>query len=480
MSNINPSSINITYPIAGQDNNSQGFRDNFANTATNFTFAAAEITDLQNKALLKSALTGSTLNNNLQGALISNAVISGFSESILDLGTVSGAISINATTASFQRITMSASTTASFAGFPAAGNYGKLRLEIVVTNTSYTLTIPSTVTLGVAGVVGLSTNVITFPAVGAYLYEFSTFDGGGSYFIVDLLQNRSSMNANLSVTGNISATGSITGGSNVTVNANVTPISSQPASLSGTLLRLVNSDTNGCRALIDTYNSAGQSPGVSGRMARGTAAGPTAVQSGDNFATFTGHGYGATSFQTASTGMVGFQADGATFSDTSQPTAITFQVTPSGSVTKAEKMRLSNLGVLTLSGAQSGTNNTTGTLVVTGDVGASGSVRFANFVQNIVTKTSTYAFGATDGTVFANASTAGFTITLPSPTLGNVGRLCYIKKIDNTSNLVTVNAASGNVDGGANVTMGSTGTYPAMVFQSDGTNWWVVSSYKNG
>ena len=56
MSNINPQNIDGTYPIAGQDNNSQGFRDNFTNTVNNFTFAAAELTDLQNNALLKAPL----------------------------------------------------------------------------------------------------------------------------------------------------------------------------------------------------------------------------------------------------------------------------------------------------------------------------------------------------------------------------------------------------------------------------------------
>ena len=44
---INPNDIDGTYPIAGQDNNSQGFRDNFTNTKTNFQYAANEITDLQ-------------------------------------------------------------------------------------------------------------------------------------------------------------------------------------------------------------------------------------------------------------------------------------------------------------------------------------------------------------------------------------------------------------------------------------------------
>jgi hypothetical protein len=47
-SNIIPSNIDVTYPVAGQDNDSQGFRDNFTNISSNFSVAATEITQLQN------------------------------------------------------------------------------------------------------------------------------------------------------------------------------------------------------------------------------------------------------------------------------------------------------------------------------------------------------------------------------------------------------------------------------------------------
>ena len=39
MSNIDSTSIDATYPVAGQDNNSQGFRDNF-NTITSTNMMA--------------------------------------------------------------------------------------------------------------------------------------------------------------------------------------------------------------------------------------------------------------------------------------------------------------------------------------------------------------------------------------------------------------------------------------------------------
>ena len=63
-SSINPNNIDTTYPVAGQDNDSQGFRDNFTNIKTNFEYAETEIDDLQAKGIIKSALTGIQSNKN--------------------------------------------------------------------------------------------------------------------------------------------------------------------------------------------------------------------------------------------------------------------------------------------------------------------------------------------------------------------------------------------------------------------------------
>jgi len=72
---INPSNIDVTYPIAGQDNDTQGFRDNFNNIKNNLTTAKNEITDLQ------SAFSNSYGNANVSAHLtsgnISNISISG-------------------------------------------------------------------------------------------------------------------------------------------------------------------------------------------------------------------------------------------------------------------------------------------------------------------------------------------------------------------------------------------------------------------
>ena len=46
-SSIVPGNIDGTFPVAGQDNSSQGFRDNFTASKNNFTNAKSEIETLQ-------------------------------------------------------------------------------------------------------------------------------------------------------------------------------------------------------------------------------------------------------------------------------------------------------------------------------------------------------------------------------------------------------------------------------------------------
>ena len=55
-SKIIPGNIDGNYPRAGQDNSSQGMRDNFGAIKNNFTEAKSEIEDLQtNKASLNAS-----------------------------------------------------------------------------------------------------------------------------------------------------------------------------------------------------------------------------------------------------------------------------------------------------------------------------------------------------------------------------------------------------------------------------------------
>jgi len=187
-SNINPQNIDGAYPVAGQDNDSQGFRDNFTNTKTNFAFAAAEITDLQNKAVLKAALDGTVLNNDMGGSILSNAQLQDMSETRVAFGTVSGAQTINYAAGPYYTLTTSGSVSIAFTNFPPAGQLGRIRLQISVASTAHTLTLPAAVSVGTANIQGYSANIITFNQTGTFEFEFETNDGGSTITIID--QNR--------------------------------------------------------------------------------------------------------------------------------------------------------------------------------------------------------------------------------------------------------------------------------------------------
>ena len=207
---INPNNINGAYPVAGQDNNSQGFRDNFTNTSTNFQYAADEISDLQSKAVLKQALTGTVLDNDMLGSPLSNALLSNMSENVVALGTVSGTTVINYALASYQTLTTNGAVSLSFTNFPAAGAAASVVVQVTVASTIHTLILPAAVSVNNTGIQGLntSTNTISFAATGVYSFEFSTSNGGSTSTIREVnkrLQPFNNSSENLADTANVNA-----------------------------------------------------------------------------------------------------------------------------------------------------------------------------------------------------------------------------------------------------------------------------------
>jgi len=205
-SQINPNDIDGAYPVAGQDNNSQGFRDNFTNTKTNFNYAAGEITDLQNNVLLKSALTGTTLNNNMNGSLLLGALIQDFSATRVAIGTVSGSQTVNYASGHYQTLTTGGNVTLAFSNFPTTSTQGWIIVRVTVASTAHTLTLPAAVgtsasAASVLGIQGISSNVITFNETGTYEFQFHTDDGGTTVYLSELTRPRNRFTNPLFLTG---------------------------------------------------------------------------------------------------------------------------------------------------------------------------------------------------------------------------------------------------------------------------------------
>lgn len=221
-SQINANNINSNYPVSGVPNSIQPMRDNFSNIASNFSFAADEITELQNKTIQKSALSGTTLDNDMSDNLIYALRLQDVSYTYLQNTTTSGTITLDYSASQYQYVTTTGNISLSFTNWPVTGTAGIIDVIVNITNTSYTLTLPAAVSLGVNGLQGYSSSVITFKNTGTYRFQFFTADGGTTINVIDL--NRPLLGSADSNIGYATGAGdSVTQGTNrttgVTINA---------------------------------------------------------------------------------------------------------------------------------------------------------------------------------------------------------------------------------------------------------------------
>ena len=174
--------IDATYPVAGQDNNSQGFRDNFNIIKNAFSTASFEITNLQNNT------AKTDVDNDFNGVVISNAVLSNNTISVGNLSSQPGNFTVNVNEADmfYCTVTTAADAIITFDSWPEAPKYRKIRLIInssgVVKNVRFA-----------GGAMRYSSNV---PVVGgsrtiavssdsnvSYHLEVSSYNAGSTIFV---------------------------------------------------------------------------------------------------------------------------------------------------------------------------------------------------------------------------------------------------------------------------------------------------------
>jgi hypothetical protein len=188
-SQINPNPIDNEYPVAGQDNNTQGFRDNFTSIKTNLQYAADEITALQANSVLTTNGTNDLSSTRLYGAsLVGTKYIQ------INAGNVAPTANINFNSGSYQTITANANTTLNFTNLPAAGNTAIITVAINAVASAanvapFNVTIANAATGNInTGVTGLVGNILSFPrtnsvSAGVHTYQFQTDDQGSSFTI---------------------------------------------------------------------------------------------------------------------------------------------------------------------------------------------------------------------------------------------------------------------------------------------------------
>ena len=132
-SNISDTGINEQFPIAGQDNDSQGFRDNFTTIKNNFVAAKAEITSLQGttaQGVTYTSANGGT--NNFLGSTITNANLQNTTETGYIAGaTINTSQNVNLDNGAYQEFTVGADITLTMSNWSSElGRTGKVRIHI--------------------------------------------------------------------------------------------------------------------------------------------------------------------------------------------------------------------------------------------------------------------------------------------------------------------------------------------------------------
>jgi hypothetical protein len=118
--------INVNFPVAGEDNDSQGFRSNFSRIQTAFSTAAKELTELQiNSVRLDTQ-------NDFSGNVIKRASFQSCSEYVNDrTSETTSSFRVNYDEGTYQQFSIGAGVNDfTINNWPDSGKLGSIKLEI--------------------------------------------------------------------------------------------------------------------------------------------------------------------------------------------------------------------------------------------------------------------------------------------------------------------------------------------------------------
>lgn len=127
--------IDEEFPIAGQDNDSQGFRDNFSEIKNALSQAKIELTDLLTNAAKLDE------DNNFNQFILRNGSLLQISKKVYNTGNINSNSSIQWSDASYQNVTVTADVVLTLGGWPTQGNLGHMRLALRSDGSARTVTI---------------------------------------------------------------------------------------------------------------------------------------------------------------------------------------------------------------------------------------------------------------------------------------------------------------------------------------------------
>lgn len=189
-SSIVTTGIDATYPVAGQDNDSQGFRDNFSQIKTQLGTASTEITALQANRATTNATT------DFNGHDVKRANLQDWGQKVVAKGTVTGSIECDFEDGNVVTLTTSGNVTLTFANFPkeddgTTNTYASMKILATKGTSTHTITLsgvsipvslesPDSSTLGQQEL---------FPQrKSTFVFEVFSVDGGATKYASQVLE----------------------------------------------------------------------------------------------------------------------------------------------------------------------------------------------------------------------------------------------------------------------------------------------------
>lgn len=189
---ISTTDLDTEFPVPGQDNDSQGFRDNFTVINENFTASKARLEDLETYTVRNEANNTFLPLGSGGTARLINPTLQSQTEVKYDIGEVTTNKTINFSgdeSGNYQTIVLEGDTelTIDAASTPDSGYYQKITLHITATGSSRNLTWDNSLTIkfdneGESFWNRDTTGISTITVGPVHIVELWTYQGSTTYF----------------------------------------------------------------------------------------------------------------------------------------------------------------------------------------------------------------------------------------------------------------------------------------------------------
>ena len=193
-SSIVTTGIDATFPVAGQDNDSQGFRDNFSQIKTQLGTASTEITALQANRATTNATTS------FNGHDVKNANLQDWGQKVVAKGSVTGTVDCDFEDGNVVTLTTSGNVSLTFSNFPkeddgSTNTHASMKVLLTKGTSTHTVTmtgvsLPTSLESPDSSTLGQQE---AFPQrQSTFIFEVFSVDGGTTKFATQILEYPSS------------------------------------------------------------------------------------------------------------------------------------------------------------------------------------------------------------------------------------------------------------------------------------------------